>query len=98
MEPEGFKPQTFKPTVVEVTPNQSFSWLGDLPIPGLFDGKHQFRLEALQNGHTRVHHSENFDGVLWMINPERFRPSFDMMNNALKKRVEFLSSQERIST
>ncbi|MEM8499697.1 MAG: SRPBCC domain-containing protein [Pseudomonadota bacterium] len=89
MEPIDFKPQSFRPTIVEVVPQRRLTWLGRILITGLFDGCHQFELERIAHGHTRLHHREDFEGVLlWAIDPENFRPSFEAMNEGLKKQAE----------
>jgi hypothetical protein len=64
MQPPGGKAMTFKPTVTEVDAGHGFEWLGRLGVPGIFDGRHRFELEATPNGGTRLIHSEQFSGVL----------------------------------
>lgn len=55
---------SFAPKVLEVEAAQILRWKGQLFVPGIFDGEHSFRLEALPNGRTRLHHGETFTGIL----------------------------------
>ncbi|MES2915780.1 MAG: SRPBCC domain-containing protein [Pseudomonadota bacterium] len=88
MHPTGGRPMTFRPVVTEVTPGVAFAWRGRLMVPGLFDGLHRFRLEAIPGG-TRLHHSESFNGILlYTMDVARFRPDFDAMNRALQAVAE----------
>ncbi|MDX1940834.1 MAG: SRPBCC domain-containing protein [Saprospiraceae bacterium] len=89
---EGQKPQTFTPTILEVTPNQSFRWLGSLFFKGLFDGEHYFRLEPINEHQVKFLHGENFSGILVgmvmkMIGAAT-QQGFLQMNEALKARAE----------
>ena len=91
MRPPGGKTITFKPTVTAVEADSYFEWLGRLGIPGLFDGRHQFKLEAVGDG-TRFIQSEEFTGILVplfakMLN-NKTRPGFEAMNREIKKRAE----------
>jgi hypothetical protein len=64
-------------------------------MPGLFDGEHGFRLEAIAGG-CRLHHGETFGGILvplfgrMLDDTER---GFAALNGALKERVESRSRQ-----
>lgn len=83
---------TFKPVVTHVEPARSFSWLGTLVGSWLFRGEHRFRLEPLGPGRTRFHHGEMFGGVLVPLLRKSLdtdtRWGFEMMNEALKAKVE----------
>lgn len=84
MQSSGKKPITFKPKVLTVKAPYELRWRGRLLMPGLFDGEHYFELRRHGNG-TRLHHGENFSGVLlWVIDVETFRADFERMNEALK--------------
>ena len=88
----GGKAMTFKPTVTAAETAQTFEWLGRLVLPGIFDGRHRFDLEATPSGGTRLVHSEHFNGLLVRF----LRKSLDTqthqgflaMNQALKSRAE----------
>ena len=89
--PPGGRAMTFKPTVLAAEPERELRWLGHLLAPGIFDGEHSFRLEALADGRTRFVQSERFHGIL--VRPlrktlERTRRGFELMNEALKARAE----------
>lgn len=61
--PEG-RAMTFTVEVTAVDPTQEFHWNGRLlGIPGLFEGRHRFELEASPDG-TRLKHSEAFSGLV----------------------------------
>ncbi len=54
---------SFSPTVTRVEPGRSFEWLGNTLAPGVFDGRHVFRLET-DGDQTKLIQSEQFSGVL----------------------------------
>lgn len=93
--PPGRKATAFKPTIMKVDPGATFEWLGHLGVPGIFDGRHRFDLEAVDGG-TRLRQSERFSGILSgiihrMIG-EATLEGFHLMNAALKARVETAST------
>ena len=92
LEPPGGKAMTFKPKVVEFEPGRELRWLGHLLIPGIFDGEHQFRVEAIDGGRTRFTQREEFRGLLVGLLMRMVRDNttrgFEAMNQALKERVE----------
>lgn len=91
IEPPGGSGMTFKPTVQAVEPNQLMRWLGHLLLPGVFDGEHSLRLEAINRDRTRFIQSERFSGLLVPLlgSPlARTQRGFEEMNQALKERVE----------
>jgi hypothetical protein len=63
-EPPGMKGMTIKPTVLTYKANQELRWLGNLIIPGLFDGEHVFELIDNGNGTTTFRQYEYFKGML----------------------------------
>ena len=92
IQPVGGKAIRFRPHVMVCTAPHHLRWRGTLIVPGLFDGEHDFRLEALEGGTTRFLHSETFSGLL--VRPLAAKldaqtlPGFVAMNEALKVRVE----------
>ncbi len=54
----------FSPRVLTVDPGSELRWKGSLLVRGVFDGEHYFRLEELADGTTRLHHGEQFTGLL----------------------------------
>jgi hypothetical protein len=85
---KGQKPMTFKPVVLKAEAGVELRWLGRLFVPGLFDGEHYFKLEAVDGG-TRLTHGERFSGILiGMLDMEDAKASFEAFNAGLKKRAE----------
>jgi hypothetical protein len=91
MRPPGGREMTFRPRVTSVEPERELEWLGHLGVPGLFDGRHHFLLEATATG-SRLVQSEMFTGVL--VRPlsksldTGARQGFVAMNEALRNRAE----------
>jgi hypothetical protein len=85
------KEHLFKPVVLQATPPTRLRWLGRFGMPGLFDGEHDFELEA-QGGATLLHQRESFQGylvpLLWKSMEPATRAGFEAMNRALKDRAE----------
>jgi hypothetical protein len=83
---------TFRPKVLAVEPGVLLRWVGRLIVPGIFDGTHQFSLEALGgNGSTRLTQSETFRGALVPFTGNSITQTesdFRALNQALKLRVE----------
>ncbi|MBX3287709.1 MAG: SRPBCC domain-containing protein [Acidobacteria bacterium] len=92
IKPPGSRGMSFTPTVVSLEPNRLFAWQGKLLFRGLFDGRHEFRLEPNEQGTTKLTHSESFKGilvpVLWKMIRKGTERGFEEMNLALKNRIE----------
>ena len=89
--PPGGRAMTFKPTVIAVETERELRWLGHLLVPGLLDGEHTFRLEALPEGGTRLTQAETFRGLLVGLfagTLKKTQSGFAQMNVALKHRAE----------
>jgi hypothetical protein len=90
--PPGGKAITFRPVLLRVEPDRQLSWLGRTLIPGLFDGEHVFQMEPAAPGHVRFVHGETFRGLLVPLLASTLRTTtrrgFELMNAALKERVE----------
>ena len=87
----GNRPMTFRPTIVEASPNRTLAWDGRLFMPGLFDVRHRFALEPLNDGRTRLRQSEVFRGVLIPFVGGTLRKTeqaFGIANRAIKERAE----------
>ncbi|MCC7163973.1 MAG: SRPBCC domain-containing protein [Anaerolineae bacterium] len=83
------KTMTFRPTIVEVTPNRTLRWLGKLFVGGLFDGEHIFEIEPMDAHRVRFIQREKFSGLLIPVfNLESTEQGFNAMNRALKQRAE----------
>lgn len=91
IEPKGGKAMAFRPTVLRATTNEELRWRGRVLLPGLFDGEHAFRIEALGSG-VRFVQSERFSGLLVPLFRKGLdgptRRGFEDMNRALKERAE----------
>jgi hypothetical protein len=95
--PPGGRPMTFRPTITEVAEGTRLEWLGRLLLPGVFDGRHSFRLEAVEPGRTRLTQSEEFSGLLVPLTGkmlERTRAGFEAMNEALRLRAEMAAATQ----
>jgi hypothetical protein len=88
----GRRPTTFRPEVLEAAPAQRLRWLGNLLVPGLFDGDHSFTIEPTGPDQVRLTQQEEFRGLLaplilaFIGKPTK--EGFRQMNQALKVRVE----------
>lgn len=86
------KPMTFNPVCLSFKENQEFVWKGRLFLPGIFDGKHIFKLEEFQSGRTKFIQREEFSGILigflWKKLDTHTRKGFEMMNMKLKQEAE----------
>lgn len=94
LEPPKSSGMTFKPKVLVFEVNKKFVWMGHLFIKGLFDGEHSFELIDNLDGTTTFIQSEKFEGMLIplfkkMLNVNT-KEGFELMNSALKERVERL--------
>jgi hypothetical protein len=88
----GNRVSVFKPKVLVAEKNKAFEWLGSLPIPGIFNGRHYFRIESLNANQVKFIHGEEFTGLLAgvILNKigEQTRAGFIAMNKALKEWAE----------
>jgi hypothetical protein len=91
MSPPGGRTVTLKPKVTTAVPGVLLEWLGRLPVPFLFAGRHRFELHPTSTG-TRVVHSETFTGMLVPFLARSLdahtQPGFTAMNEALKAQAE----------
>ena len=87
----GRKPMTIEPELLVVEPGRELRWKGRLWIPGLFEGEPAFVFSSLENGRTRVDHSERFAGLLLPIAKDMVYDatveSFHALDAALAKRA-----------
>jgi hypothetical protein len=90
--PPGGNAMTFRPVILALQPEAELRWMGRLMLPGIFNGEHQFQLEPIDEGRTRLIHRETFSGLLvpllWRNLDTQTRQGFEAMNHALKQRVE----------
>jgi len=87
----GTRPLRFRPTVKAVVPNRELRWLGQLGLPGLFDGEHIFQIEPLGPMRSRFVQRERFRGLFVPLLARSLnrdaRRGFEEMNRALRERV-----------
>jgi hypothetical protein len=92
VQPRGTKVLSFRPTVLVADPNRELRWLGQLWVPGLFDGEHSFVIEPLGDGRVRFVQREQFGGLLVPLLAKTLdgatRQGFEAMNEALRQRCE----------
>lgn len=90
--PPGKKKMVFKPKIISLSNKTEFSWIGNLLIPGIFDGHHSFLLKKVSSDKALLIHSEQFSGILkkpiFRLIKESTESGFEQMNQALKKRCE----------
>jgi hypothetical protein len=92
------KPVKMTPKVVEAEPGRVLRWKGSLPIPRLFEGQHELRVEPVDGTHSRFVQRETFRGILVPFLGRLLRDtssSFEAMNQALKSRAEEASRGPR---
>ncbi len=92
LQAEGRKPMVFKPWILVLEPKLEFRWLGNLLLPGIFDGEHIFQIEQADQGAVRFIQQEEFRGLLVPFLMRSIRAAslagFKAMNEALKRRAE----------
>lgn len=92
VQPPAGRAMSFQPVVLACVDNRELRWRGRLPVPGLFDGEHYFRVESLAPGRARFVHGERFSGALIPFLRKRIdgpiRAGFIEMNQAVKSRAE----------
>lgn len=91
LQPDGKGPTTLRPTVEELVPGRSFSWLGHVLMPGVLDGRHQFEIVSAGPDASRFVQSESFTGMLAPLFGSTYAAaerSFKAMNELVKRRAE----------
>jgi hypothetical protein len=87
-------------TTVEVTrvdPERRLQWVGTLPIPGLFTGRHTMAIDPRDDGGVRFVHGESFSGLLaWLVVDDDLVESYRAMNRALKQRAERVADRRAV--
>jgi hypothetical protein len=92
----GTRRMTFRPTVLAVEDRALLRWHGRLGLPGLFDGRHEFRLRPVPDGRTRFTQCETFTGLLVPMMSRVLGDTADgfaAMNIALRDRAVSRSAQ-----
>jgi hypothetical protein len=89
---------TFKPWVTTVERHRYIEWLGHLGMPGIFDGRHSFKLTPLPGNRTLVQQSETFHGLMTPFATSmlgRTRAGFEAMNEALARQTAPATTKRR---
>jgi hypothetical protein len=91
--PEGGSSMRFRPTLLVADAGRELRWRGRLGVPGLFDGTHSLRVEAIDATRSRFIHHESFRGILvplvWRGKMRRGTElGFARTASALKERAE----------
>jgi len=85
------RPVTFRPRLLNVTPQREIRWHGVTYVPGLFDGKHGLTIEPLDDGRSRFRTREEVTGVLLPFLGKvmrRTQHGFELLAAAVKARAE----------
>ena len=96
--PPGRRPYRVRTVVIEATAGVRLAWAAAIPgVPRLptviFSGIHEFILDALPDGGTRLTHREYFGGILSRLSEEGARGAdtgFKAFNSTLRGRVQEL--------
>lgn len=92
MQPVRGRAVTVTPLVVEADRARRLRWRGRLGARWIFDAEHEFVLQALDGGGTRLRQHEEIRGVLVPFLARSLErgtlPAFEAMNRALKDRAE----------
>lgn len=92
LDSDGKETMTITPEVLDYTPNKAIVWKGSLFVPGIFDGTHQFYLEAQADGSTRFTQKEDFSGLLIPLTRNNVikdaQARFILMDEELKREAE----------
>ena len=88
--PEG-RDYRIKATLLRNDADYELRFRSHLLLPGLFDGEHFLRVQAVDPRRTRFVQGENFSGALLRFSGRtltKVARGFDYMNEALKRRAE----------
>jgi hypothetical protein len=86
--PDG-KQVEVPPHMIRIVANKEITWGGG--IRGIFYGEHSFLLEQISQDKTLLKHNEDFSGIavgFADLPPEVIAKGYQLMNLALKERVE----------
>lgn len=90
LQPGEDPPRTMRPTLIDVQPGRSFTWLGRVALPGVLDGRHTFTVDPHADGCLLTQH-ERLSGLLVpaftrLLTQDTPR-AFVALNDALAARV-----------
>ena len=90
IQPPGGRAMAFRPWVTAVEEHRYLEWLGRWAMPGIFDGRHSYRLTSMGVSRTLVQQSETFTGALVPFTGRmlaRTQAGFVAMNEALARHI-----------
>jgi hypothetical protein len=86
---EGTRDRSMTVTVTDLDPERRLEWVGRLLSPRVFEGRHVYELEPLDDGRTRLVNREEVRGVLGgMVVTDEPEVDYEKMNRALAARLE----------
>jgi hypothetical protein len=85
------KPQTLRPTIIQLDQGRSLAWRGRVGVPGILDARHHLQVEERDAQHSRFVQHERFTGVavpaVRSVLTVRTPAAFLAMNRALVQQV-----------
>jgi len=91
IKPPNSNGMDFKPKILTCIPKKELRWLGNLWIPKLFDGEHILIIEKIRGNKVLFVQKERFSGLFVPFFSSSLmdtKDGFEMMNQALKRKVE----------
>lgn len=86
---EGVRDRSMRVTVTDLEPERQLAWVGRVVSPLLFEGRHVYELDPLDDGRTRLINREEVRGVLGgLVVTDQPEVDYETMNRALAARVE----------
>jgi hypothetical protein len=90
---------TMTATVTDIEPGRTLQWIGSLFFSWIFEGRHTFYLEPLDNDRTRFSNHEHRSGLLApLVTDDNSWRAYEEMNRALAERAEAHASTDRDPT
>ncbi|WP_406830551.1 SRPBCC domain-containing protein [Pedococcus sp. KACC 23699] len=90
IQPPRGRAMAFRPWVTALEEHRYLEWLGRLAVPGIFDGRHSFKLTPMGVNRTLVQQSETVTGALVPFTGHllaRTHAGFVAMNEALARQT-----------
>ncbi|GAA5052398.1 SRPBCC family protein [Haladaptatus pallidirubidus] len=90
---------TMTVTVTDIEPRRTLRWVGSLYFSWIFEGRHTFHLEPLDDDCTRFINHERRSGILApLVTDDNSWRAYEEMNRALAERAEKHASTDHDST
>jgi hypothetical protein len=92
VKPTGKKPIS-GPTYIDTLKPFQLVWKGSLAVPGVFNGRHEFRIEEAGPNRSVFYNDEKMSGLIVpFYSFKATRSGFEAMNVALKQRAEQITA------